>query len=1143
MPLRFIIGRAGAGKTYRCLTEIAAKEKNNEKKALIYLVPEQASYQMEKKLLSFCKTGGAMFAQVQSFQRLAWQVLQESGGGIYPVLDETGKAIIMRRLLEERRKDITTFARVLERPGFLKELVETVAEFKVYDIAPDKLRECLEKLGAANNEDLNGKLSELLLLYEEYRGYLDKEYLDTDDFLKLLADNLHKVRFFDDAEIWLDGFTGFTPMEYAVLEKLMLCCRRVNVTLCIDGDHLGRRVPETDAFFPPWETYMKLCSLAAKVCVPVEEVVKEEHGKSHRFGSKNELLFLEKNYCADDEGIYSGKAEGIQVVAAANRREEVERAAREIIDLCREKKYRFREIALFIRDFAHYEELLPVIFDDYGIPFFMDKKRAMRHHPLLDLVQGGLEVIERGWNYEPLFRFLKTDIVSISRQEVDVLENYCLAHGIRGSRWTDEEAWTFVRNYTLGEEEREEKLNTEITRVLKRVNRAREKAVKDLRELETACKEAQTASDYGTAIFEMMEKLAVAKKLAQWSDEAEKEGRLEEARLHRQVWNSMMGLLNQLAVVLGEQQLTLKEYSRLFNAGMENVELALIPPGLDQVLVGSLERSRHPEIKAAFILGVNEGVFPARKTKEGLISDDERRILAELKLELAPTGDKQLFAEQHLVYLALTRASEFLWLSYPKADDEGRALSPSSVVRRVCTLFGRQEEEGEGKGIFDSLAFQLRRAVEGEEIEPFWWQVYNRLLEKEEWRKRLAGIVKGLFSADSEENLPSELVTGLYGRVLRTGVSRLERFQACPFAHFLNYGLQLKKRPEYKLTAPDLGQFFHDVLENIYTSLGKNELNLADLAFEQAQEIAEETVDGLAPKLQNEILLSTAKYRYLTNKLKGTVANSLQVLQEHEKRGEFRTLGVELEFGKGKKLSGLKHILPNGAELVLEGRIDRVDFARDGNSCLLRVIDYKSGAISLNLLELYHGLKLQLPIYLDVVLANAPRLVEGQAVPAGMLYFKISNPLVLSQRPPTAEELEKERRRKAKMKGFVLRDERVIRLMDREISGYSELIPAAINRQGKFYKNLDTMLSSKDFQIISEHVKGIVKQAAENIYAGNIEIKPYHFSNRSPCDYCDYRAVCRFDNTMSHQGYRYLSKKTVFEVKKELGLGEGTSDE
>ena len=1152
--LRLIVGRSGSGKTGQCLKEIAATAESNPDMNCFFLVPEQGSFYAERSLLRQIGKGGVIQAQVFSFQRLAWRILQETGGGIATPLDDVGKALIIKHILTKHKDKFQVFARVMDKPGFLEQLVRALSEMKNYCISPEKLAGSLDTVKAIddlndNNNlrgDLEGRITEFAFIYKEFEAFLQKnKYLDADDNLQILADHLHKAKFLRDTQVWIDGFHGFTPLEIEVIKELLLYCPQVNITLCIEHKYLKQKLPETHLFYKPWETYQSLQQMAAEVNCPLAEIFVLPEPGERRFRVRPELAFLEE-CLRETKPVYNGVAQAIKLKAVSNRQEEVEEAAQEIITLCREKGFRYQDIAVLLRDFTGYENLLTNIFRDYGIPFFLDMKKPVRHHPLPDLLQSVLEVVQGGWNYEPLFRCLKTDLFPLSRRDTDILENFCLAYGLRGTRWTDGKPW----RVKTGKQRLQGEQLLQEEQLLQRINKARDKVVETLLPLQEAFNKVTNGKEYSEVLFSFLERIGVAGKLEYWSMKAKEQGALEEARVHAQVWQKILGLLDSFVEVLGAQELTLQEFSQVISGGLETLELGLIPPCLDQVLVGSVDRSRNPDLRAVIILGVNEGVFPAKVVESGLFNDEDRLHLAERKIILAPTTEKKLFAEQFFIYKALTTASHYLTLSFALADGEGKALTPSSVFTHVLSIFPQAkifldpENERTVNKIarphptFSNLAVNLRQAMEGQEINEQWWDVYNWYLQKPGWQLPLSTIVAGLFYQQKSTKLPAAIVRKLYGQNLRASISRLERFRACPFAHFLSYGLKLQERAEYKVAAPDLGQFFHAGLENFYRYLQEKQLVWANLTPEEMQEIVEMITADLAPHLQNEVLLSTARYRYLLGKLKRILLRAVTVLGEHERRGTFRSLGMEISFGEKGDIPGLRFTLADGTKIDLVGRIDRIDAARDEQGWYVRVVDYKSGQASLSMLEIFYGIRLQLLTYLAVAMTNVHHLQQGigeeEVRPGGVLYFPVKDPLITAQGPLSVTEIEKKVFSQLKMQGYLLKNPQVIKMMDEQISGYSEILPVAMNKEGEFYKNAQNVWTQEEFVQLCHYAEKLLQEIGGEIISGNVTINPYRFKGKAPCMYCVYPAVCRFDPTIPGHEYRNLYERETEELWLEI---------
>lgn len=1132
MTLRLIIGRAGSGKTRRCLDEISRQlDQSPAGPPLILLVPEQATFQMERALVQASRRRGSIRAQVLSFRRLAWRVLAETGGAARPHLSELGRQMILRRVLEQRQGDLKVFKKPAQQPGFDQTLSRLLSELKSCCVTPDQLRAAAAANLPAASAHLLEKLQDLSLIYSEAENYLQGRYTDPDDYLRLLAERLPRSALMRGAQVWLDGFTGFTAQEYAVIGQLMTAADRVQVTLCLGDEELLLPLDELELFHPTRETGQRLLKLAAGLGVKVENPLLLNDTVPWRFRRQPALAHLEGHFFQRPAAVFSRPPVGLRLVAGANRRAEVEAAAREMIRLAQDHGLRWREMAVLLRGLEGYQELIAAVFTDHQIPFFLDHKREAFHHPLVELINSAFETIIRGWTYDPLFRYLKTDLVPVGRDEVDRLENLALARGIRGKSWLDE--WE-DSGYRLQTAE---------------LNQVRRRAVSALACFQEALGERPDLRRVAAALIDLLYQLEVPRQLAGWVERDQSAGRLEAAQEHPQVWQGVVELLEQLVDSLGDEVLPLEQVARIVEAGLKGLRLGLIPPALDQVLVGTLDRSRHPEVRAAFLLGVNEGVIPARPAEDGLLTEEEREELKNWGIELAPAAPRRLLDEQYLIYQALTRSTDHLWVSYSLADEEGRTMLPSPVVHRLRELFPRLTEKVVGvepagsleehlefivnpERALSYLTGQLRQADPGR-LEPetaaLWRSVQRWVASQPELLDRWRRLERSLNHRNQESALAAATSRQLYGAPLRTSVSRLEMYHACPFAHFAAYGLQLRERELFKLAAPDLGKFFHAALKNLGERLREEALDWGTLLPERCSQLVGRVVEETVPQLQHQLLLSTARYRYLNRKLRRTVERAALTLAEHARRSEFKPIGLELGFGRGRELPPLTIELSGGETLELVGVIDRLDLAWDGPDCYLRVIDYKSGYSDLKLGDLYHGLNLQLLTYLDVSLTHSQQLIGREAQPGGMLYFPVRDPLISTGGPEPEEEVSREILRRLRMKGLILADPRVARLMDCQVGARSDLVPLALKKDGEFYKN-SSVLTREEFGALRRRLRRQLKESGREIAQGSVAISPYRKGKNHACRFCPYRPVCQFDQLVAGNRYRWLKEPTREEV-------------
>lgn len=1160
MTLRFILGRTGTGKTRHCVAEVEHElVRAPDGPPLVILVPEQATFQTEQALLASGAVRGFARAQVLSFGRLAWRVLQETGGAARPALSDLGKRMVIASLLERHRRELAIFGPVADRVGLPPRLATTLHELRAHGATPERLRERAAALECERGgpTPLSLKARDLALLDEALADHCAERFIDPDVQLGLLVARLPRSSLVRGARVWIDGFAGFTPAELEVVEGLLVHCEQVSVTLLLDAER--ERTPDllhdkTYLFAPSLETDFALQALARKAGVRLEPpVLLSARPAPARFRAAPELAHLEATFFEAPRAVeWKGEAARVTVRAEARRRDEIESAAREIVRLAREEGVRYRHVAVVLRDLESYAEMIEAVFAEHGIPVFLDRRRPIPHHPLVETLRAAVEALAWGWSHEAVFRYLRTDLVPIERDAVDRLESYALTHGIRGEVWYRDEPWTFVRRYSL-EEERE--LDREARAGLARLDADRRRAVKELDAMRrrVGAGAAPPVRVLVEALWELLASLDVAATLARWSAEAETAGQPERAREHRAAWRQVVGLLDELVAALGDTPADLDHFQRVLEAGLESLDLGLIPPGVDSVVVGTIERSRHLGTRAAFVLGAIDGAYPPEPSEDPILGDSDRDGLAEGGVKLGATARERLLHESYFAYLTLTRASEWLWVSHPLADDDGRALAPASAVRRLLETFPRRAAEPGGA---DPESAALARVIRPRDLGAL---VARRLRAARDAHDapaaRWLGLAAWIAGSPSlcEENaavfaaldyegayarrmapLTPELARALYAPrgELRTSVSRLESFTACPFQHFAGHGLGLEERPRAALEPADLGSLNHAVLSGLVRGLERDGRSWAELSPDEARARVAVLVGELAPRLRNELVLDDPQARYLLGAIERVLDSSVALLGEHARRGRFTPRAVELPFGERHPPADGPLVLPpievplEGGlpPVALRGRIDRVDLWIDGHGTpWARVIDYKRRPRTLADARVYHGLDLQLLTYLLAVTAHGERLAGGRAVkPAAALYFPVHDPLPLFDARPVEEAAAKRWRHESRMKGLVIDDRDVLLAMGAEPDGPSPLLPVEIKKDGTLSKRA-TAASTGDFERLFRHVRGQVRGAATRILSGEVAVKPVKLGrDQTPCGYCPSRPVCQFDPAVEDQDYAEL---------------------
>lgn len=1180
MAIQFVIGRSGSGKTTWMLNQMRDKLRlSPDGHPLVMLVPEQGTFQVEHSLVSTPDVHGMIRGQVLSFRRLAFRVMQETGGTALLPINDDGKKMLLYKIIHRHAKELRLFGKSSDQLGFVDRLNDLYNELKRYCVDVTQLDEYVQYVSQhmGGQTLMQDKLHDIACIYRDFEATLKDRYVDSEHYLAMLAKGIPHSTYARQAEIWIDGFHGFTPQEYEVLEQLIQHARRVTIACCLDKTYDDGVPPhELNLFHPTATTYMQVRALAEQFGVPMDDPVILSAEPLPRFKPNAMLAHLERAYdrrlpwkAAPNAGVLRPNHPdcGVSLYSAVHRRAEVEGVVREMLRLAREQQVRFREMAIMVRNIADYEELITTIFADHDIPYFLDQKRTVLHHPLIEFIRSALEIAVNHWRYDAVFRCIKTDFLlpedgSLERRDMDVLENYVLAAGIQGSRWTDGRPWRrmFQESLDPGEQAVPEFEELEAADVLER---CRLQIVQPLQAFEQALKHAANVRGMCEAIYSLLVRVGAADRLDRLNHHCLLQGQPQKAKEHRQLWGNVLDLLDQIVEMMGDEKSSLELFAGIVETGLESMKMALVPPALDQVLVGSMDRTRSGQIKYCFMLGVNDGVIPARAIEDGVLTEQERDRLAEIGLQLAPGIRRKLLDERFMIYNALTAPSHHLWVSYPLADEEGKTLLPSELMRHLRTIFPGLAEQflsGEPHPLqapeeqfgyiahpdrtLSYLIVQLRQWRRGLDINDLWWDVFDWYAKQPQWQPKLQMLLQSLFYKNEISALEERTSRKLYGQHLKASVSRMERFVSCPFQHFASHGLRLKERKLFRLEAPDIGQLFHAALSQMAVQFKAENRPWGDLSPDECRFEAGKIVDALTPRLQGEILLSSKRFGYIARKLKDIVGRAAVILGEHARRGSFEPIGLELDFGPDKPLPSLQFTLDNGCTMEIIGRIDRVDRAEGAQGVLLRVIDYKSSQTDLKLHEVYYGLSLQMLTYLDVLLTHAETWLGEQALPAGTLYFHVHNPLLQAPNGLSRDQAEEQMLKRFKMKGLLLADREVVSLMDGPLDkGYSQMIPVAVKADGGFYSNA-SVATLDQWDTLRQAVRSTIQQIGTDITNGEVAIEPYKIAQKTACDHCAYKPVCQFDELVDGNHFKKLMKPKKDEVWELLEQkGEKLADE
>ncbi len=1116
MALRYIMGRAGSGKSRQVLNEIKFCLEDGCEQPLILLVPEQYTLQAERDLLEKLKLPGMIQVEVLSFTRMASRVFNEVGGLTRALINEQGKNMVLRRVINQKLSGLTIYQQAARQEGFVAQCSQMMAELKQYDISTQTLRDRLEQMEA--DSMVSQKVSDLTLIYEGFNDYLQGRYLDMEDYINLFIDKLQRSQYFRGATLWIDNFTTFSPQSLRIIEELMLLAG--DLTICLTRDDASRPADQ-ELFALSDAVFRKFHVMAAKRGIAEEKIVID--AGDQLIVKSPELKLLERELYAYPGELWPGVISHIHLFAAANTYSEVENLAACLVGLARDEGWRWKDMAVVCQDLPGYGPNIKRVFSEYQIPLFMDEKRDIIDHPIIQFILASLDIVQRGYRYEDISRCCKTGFTLLAPTEYEELENYILRYGIHGYRMKDD--------FAAGEPERHELLN-----------QWRKTLVEPLVALEKKLAAAQDFAGITQALYDYMLALGLAERLADEIEIMQGQGCYERVSENTQIWNIVLETLDQLYAILGDQAAGVKEYRQVLETGFLSFELGLIPTTVDQVLVGSIQRSKSQDVRAVFVLGLNDGILPSGSNAETLLSAEEKAYLESLGLEIGMSRAMMVLQENYLIYNAFSKPSEALWLSYALADSDGRALRPSILVNRLRYIFPNltpasdliEDREMQLKMVctpgstLKYLVRNLRSEMEGRPLDGFWWDVYHWYEAVPDWKNKRDFIAQGFLHRNQVQDLGPAQAGKLYPHPFRSNVSRLEQYVNCPFAHFIRYGMRPAERKTYEVSAPDIGELFHGALQGLATKIDEQGLSWQCLERGQCDSLMDQVMEAIVPLHADGVFNSTHRYRYLVNRLKRVGRRSAWILAQHIKAGNFEPLGYELRFGSGGALPAVQVLLASGETLFLEGRIDRVDIYDTEDASYVRVIDYKTGGKTFSMSDAYYGLSLQLLVYLQALLARNSLIQRDIIKPAGIFYFKIDDPAVKDDDAVLAE-VEQQIARKLKMDGMVLKDVTIVRAMDASLEKNSDIIPVGLKRDGDFAQ-YSSVLDEGEFASLLKHVETLLRQIAGEIIKGRVKIEPVMIDDRKACDYCAYHAVCQFDQLFEDNRFRRLGNLKPNEV-------------
>ncbi len=1112
MSLQFYFGASGAGKSRKLHDYIIEESQRHPEKNYLLIVPDQFTMQTQMDLVVEHPRHAIMNIDVLSFGRLTHRIIEEVGGEELPVLDDTGKSLVLRKVAGQEREKLTVLGSHLHKIGYIHEVKSALSEFMQYGVGEKELQTLIDY--AKERGALYYKLQDLRHLYRAFGEYIHDRFITTEGTLDRLRAALPESEIVRGSVIAFDGFTGFTPIQNRVIQDLMGLTEKVIITLTMDERENPYRVAgEQKLFYLSQKTVSVLKRLAGETGIAEDAPVwctEKKEGRLPRFADNPEIAHLERNLFRYPPCAYVGTVERIHLIEASTPKEELRQTCIAIRRMLMESgKLCYRDIAVVTGNMGVYGKEAKEVFDRFDIPVYIDQTRGILGNPFASYVRSALQIRLQDFSFDAVFHYLRTGLAGFTGEEVDRLENYVRRFGIRGRK-----RWSEVFTYREEEPEGEEASLASLAAC----NAMRERLMEQMQPFMAPFK---TAGDMVRALYDFLVVNGVQQKISDFEKGFQERGEL--AKEYGQIYPLVIDLLDQIEGLLADEELTLKEFADILDSGLAEITVGTIPQNVDRILVGDIERTRLKQVKVLFFLGVNDGNIP-KGSGGGIISDLDREFLRESDIELAPSPREQMYIQRLYLYLNMTKPSEALYLSYARVGEDGRSLRPAYLVELLQGLFPGLATEAperdaveeqllcgaDGVGFFTDMLREYAAGRLEEEERRKLVTFYRCYDENPQYRGQIGNLVETAFARHEDTPLSRAAATALYGASLLNSVSRLEKYAACAYAHFLQYGLRLRERGEYSFEAADMGNLFHGVLEGFSERLKEHGYTWFDFPKEEGRKLVAETLTACAASYGETILYSNARNRHLLARMERILNRTVDTLQTQLRKGQFLPEAFEVSFDVLENLDSLNIALSEKEKLRLRGRIDRVDIGETDERVYVKVIDYKSGDKRFDLAALYYGLQLQLVVYMNAAVELVQKKYPGkEAVPAAMLYYRVADPVVEGEELPP-EEINSRILQELKMTGIVNENNEAVRMLDREFTDKSDILPLERKKDGSL-SAVSSVISEEDMRVVSNYVNHKIRRLGREILDGTISVNPCELGAENACTYCAYRHVCGFD--------------------------------
>ncbi len=1123
MSLQLVVGGGGSKKSTALFESIIKQAVASPRGQFYVIVPEQFTMHTQRRLVQLHPAHSITNIDVLSFERLAYRIFEELGLQRLEVLEETGKSLLLRRIAQEQKEQLRILGRAVERPGTIGQLKSLISELMQYNISEAQLQELLSKPQV--NGVFEAKVCDLLLLYKEYNQSLQGRYITAEQVLQQLVKVIERSAKLKGAVVAFDGFTGFTPLQYLLLEKLLPMTQSVIATItCQEQLQLGVSPAETDLFEMGKTMANRLVELAKLKGVAVEPI----------------------NYVeSEPEGLAS-----VELASLPDPRTELAYVAASIESKVRTEGLRYRDFAIVCPTLETYSHLVPQVFGKLNMPFFLDEKASVTFQPFLEVIRAFLQAMDENLSYRGVIGMLRTGLLDVSPQEVDELENYILATRLRGwKRYS--QPLTRVPKYMYKRDE-----------MLEQINATRESFIAPMLEFRSSLggKKQGTVAEISAALYNWIIHYNMEEKLAERAEEYEQAGEDAKAKEFAGIYAAVMSLLDKLVHILGDERVTIEAYSELLASGFEAIKIGRIPPVNDGVVIGDMQRTRLAGVKYVYLLGAIDGAIPKAAEGGGILNQADRIRFFEEGLEIAPTDRIKTFRERFYLYFILSQPTQGMIVTFPRVNGEGNGTHPSYIISSLQKEYPHanfsclNELPLEYHLLTPAMAkeyflSQLRAYADGGSVSPE-FEAYLAML-KQENAEQFNQFIDAAYFAHKDDKISAAAVSAVYGQQLKMSVSRLERFARCAYAYFLEYGLKLAPREEYGLDSMDIGNFYHEVLCK-YSELmrGHKTITWANATPQQRQQLLEQAFakvyEAFPTALEEDL-----RQQYQFKRMEQTLEQTVWAIGEQIKAGAFEPTDFEVEFKNLSDLDTLKIEIDEMHTISLTGKIDRIDLCQQHGKVYVKIVDYKSSKHDFDINKFYHGLQVQLVLYTSVAHENMVQRFPGSEVqPAAMFYYHVHKPMLQWEDDFAEASDDKERQqimerailKELKMSGRLESSDDVVAALDSALAGCESMaksihIPAGYKKDGTL-DSRSRVLSAEEFSLLEDHARLQLQCLGRDMLGGKVDVNPFKFEkdNKDGCEYCDFKGVCRFEADLPGFDYRKLSKGTEEEVMAQIDL-------